>query len=234
MTHTLFALDFDGVLADTMPLIESHYITAMADDLRSRFGDRVPSEAAIRSLIQEQYPIYHCSGVVLARAFGLGDDWVEHMYATVPPTTPPEALAYLQPDPHLGALLEALKDRGDTICILTQSHASHIAQVTQRLGIHKVFKDAYILDRTATPGATKRTTQPYEVLLSRHGHRPHSRRIMVEDSPANLPAAKATGFETALVGPAWATGGPVDHRAPTVHALLQAYLDGQLHAPAES
>jgi putative hydrolase of the HAD superfamily len=101
----------------------------------------------------------------------------------------------LQPDPALGAALEALPGRK---LILTNGTRKHADAVMRRLDIHEHFEDVFgIIEAELEPKPAPAT---YQRFLTRHGVEP-SRSAMFEDLARNLSVPHALGMKTVLVVP---------------------------------
>lgn len=117
--------------------------------------------------------------------------------------SPDEFLAYvhdidhspLEPNPALGAAIDALPGRK---LVLTNGTARHAENVLARLGIADRFEDKFgIIEAGFTPKPARET---YDVFIARHGVDP-ARAAMFEDIPANLGVPKSLGMVTTLVVP---------------------------------
>ena len=101
----------------------------------------------------------------------------------------------LQPDPALGAALEALPGRK---LILTNGTRKHADAVMRRLDIHGHFEDVFgIIEAELEPKPSPAT---YQRFLTRHGVDP-SRSAMFEDLARNLSVPHSLGMTTVLVVP---------------------------------
>ena len=101
----------------------------------------------------------------------------------------------LEPNPALGAALEALTGRK---LILTNGTRRHAEAVMQRLAIHSHFEDVY--DIVAAKLDPKPLPQTYDRFLARHGVDP-KKAAMFEDLARNLSVPHALGMTTVLVIP---------------------------------
>jgi putative hydrolase of the HAD superfamily len=101
----------------------------------------------------------------------------------------------LEPNPALGAALEALPGRK---LILTNGTRKHADAVVRRLGIHHCFEDVF--DIVAAALEPKPLSQTYDRFLARHGVDP-GRAAMFEDLARNLEVPHALGMTTVLVVP---------------------------------
>jgi putative hydrolase of the HAD superfamily len=101
----------------------------------------------------------------------------------------------LQPDPALGAALEALPGRK---LILTNGTRKHADAVMRRLDIHGHFEDVFgIIEAELEP---KPSATTYQRFLTRHDVDP-SRSAMFEDLARNLSVPHSLGMTTVLVVP---------------------------------
>ena len=101
----------------------------------------------------------------------------------------------LQPDPALGAALEALPGRK---LILTNGTRKHADAVMRRLDIHGHFEDVFgIIEAELEP---KPSATTYQRFLARHAVDP-SRAAMFEDLARNLSVPHSLGMTTVLVVP---------------------------------
>ncbi len=101
----------------------------------------------------------------------------------------------LEPNPRLGAAIEALPGRK---LILTNGSRDHAGNVLARLGIGGHFEDVF--DIVAAEFEPKPSPGTYQRFLSRHGVDP-SRAAMFEDLARNLTVPHDLGMTTVLVVP---------------------------------
>ena len=101
----------------------------------------------------------------------------------------------LEPNPALGAAIEALSGRK---LILTNGTRKHADAVMRRLDIHTHFEDVF--DIIAAELEPKPLPQTYDRFLQRHGVDP-KRAAMFEDLARNLAVPHSLGMTTVLVVP---------------------------------
>src|SRR5262249_39296119 len=101
----------------------------------------------------------------------------------------------LEPNPELGAAIEALEGRK---LILTNGTRAHAAAVLARLGIDPHFEDVF--DIVAAGLEPKPFPQTYDRFLKLHGVDP-TRAAMFEDLARNLEVPHTLGMTTVLVVP---------------------------------
>jgi putative hydrolase of the HAD superfamily len=101
----------------------------------------------------------------------------------------------LEPNPALGAALEALPGRK---LILTNGTRKHADAVMRCLDIHPHFEDVF--DIVAAELEPKPSPQTYDRFLQRHNVEP-ARAAMFEDLARNLSVPHALGMTTVLVVP---------------------------------
>ena len=101
----------------------------------------------------------------------------------------------LEPNPPLGAAIEALPGRK---LILTNGTRKHADAVMQRLAIHEHFEDVF--DIVAAELEPKPSPQTYDRFLLRHGVDP-TKAAMFEDLARNLATPHSLGMTTVLVIP---------------------------------
>jgi putative hydrolase of the HAD superfamily len=108
--------------------------------------------------------------------------------------------------------------------LLTNAPAAYAGQVLRRLGLHRQFRQRYSIERLRLHGQfrPKPSVSMLRVVLAREGlaGRINARRaVLVDDSLANLKAARAAGFATVLrIAPR--------ARRPLVGT---AYVDARVH-----
>jgi putative hydrolase of the HAD superfamily len=101
----------------------------------------------------------------------------------------------IEPNPALGAALEALVGRK---LILTNGTRKHADAVMRRLAVHEHFEDVF--DIIAAELAPKPLAQTYDRFLARHGVDPRKAAIF-EDLARNLAVPHTLGMTTVLVVP---------------------------------
>jgi putative hydrolase of the HAD superfamily len=101
----------------------------------------------------------------------------------------------LEPNPALGAAIEALPGRK---LILTNGTRKHADAVVRRLAIEQHFEDVF--DIVAADLEPKPAPRTYERFLKRHGVEPR-RAAMFEDLARNLDVPHGLGMTTVLVVP---------------------------------
>lgn len=133
----------------------------------------------------------------------------------------------LQPNPALGAAIEALPGRK---LILTNGTRAHADAVVRRLEIHQHFEDVF--DIIAAGFEPKPLPRTYDRFLARHGVDP-AKAAMFEDLARNLAVPHALGMTTVLVVPegtrevfreAWELEGRDDPHVDHVTEDLAAFL----------
>lgn len=137
----------------------------------------------------------------------------------------------LQPNPPLGAMLQALPGRK---LILTNGTRKHADAVMGRLGIHEHFEDVF--DIVAGELEPKPSARMYERFLDKHGVDP-ANAAMFEDLARNLTVPHAMGMTTVLVVPSpdnkviretWELQGRDDPHIDHVTDDLTGFLAGVL------
>lgn len=209
--HKVFVFDCDGVLADSPnPLNER-----MARFVMREYS--LDLEAA-RELCWQGYKEAGCSGAYLAERDGHSAQWVEDMYHFMAESYFNELGHTLEPCGVVQSQLQALRDAGYCLTILTQGPQFHARNIASQLEIFPYFD--FIMGRDDVETSSKRTEKPYTMLLERFTDKPRE-LVMVEDSVGNLTAAKALGFTTALLTDTPQLKEPwVDHTATDLKALL--------------
>ena len=101
----------------------------------------------------------------------------------------------LEPNPPLGAMLQALPGRK---LILTNGTRKHADAVMNKLQIHEHFEDVF--DIVAGELEPKPSARMYERFLEKHGVDP-GKAAMFEDLARNLAVPHAMGMTTVLVVP---------------------------------
>ncbi|HET9903480.1 MAG TPA: pyrimidine 5'-nucleotidase [Xanthobacteraceae bacterium] len=101
----------------------------------------------------------------------------------------------LEPNPALGAAIEALPGRK---LVLTNGTRKHAEAVMRRLAIDRHFEDVF--DIVAADLEPKPSPATYERFLTRHGVEPR-RAAMFEDLARNLDVPHRLGMTTVLVVP---------------------------------
>lgn len=135
--------------------------------------------------------------------------------------------SWLDPDPALGAAIEALPGRK---YIFTNGDRGHAERAAGQLGILGLFDD--IFDIVAAELTPKPARETYDRFLAAHGV-DGSKAAMFEDLARNLIEAKAVGMSTVLILPgefdgelvdAWESGGQdgahVDHATDDLTGFL--------------
>jgi putative hydrolase of the HAD superfamily len=102
----------------------------------------------------------------------------------------------LEPNPPLGAMLQALPGRK---LILTNGTRKHADAVMSKLGIHEHFEDVF--DIVAGELEPKPSARIYERFLEKHDVDP-AKAAMFEDLARNLTVPHTMGMTTVLVVPA--------------------------------
>jgi putative hydrolase of the HAD superfamily len=135
----------------------------------------------------------------------------------------------LEPDPVLGAAIEALPGRK---LILTNGTRKHADAVTRRLAIDHHFEGVF--DIVAAELEPKPAPQTYDRFLQAHGVDP-ARAAMFEDLARNLAVPHALGMTTVLVVPrgtrelfreSWELEGPGEPHVDHVTDDLAGFLKG--------
>ena len=127
---------------------------------------------------------------------------------------------YVAPDPRLRAMLETIPQEKS---IVTNADAVHARRILTALGVSDLFPrifDVVFFEYECKPSAIV-----YERVLAALGAR-GADCALVEDMARNLPAARALGIHTILVGAADAT--EADARIATIYEVTDALarLDG--------
>jgi putative hydrolase of the HAD superfamily len=134
----------------------------------------------------------------------------------------------LEPNPMLGAAIEALPGRK---LILTNGTRKHADAVTRRLAIDHHFEGVF--DIVAAELEPKPSPQTYDRFLSAHGVDPSS-AAMFEDLARNLAVPHALGMTTVLVVPSgtrevfresWEMEGPGEPHVDHVTDDLAKFLE---------
>jgi putative hydrolase of the HAD superfamily len=140
----------------------------------------------------------------------------------------------LEPDPVLGAAIEALPGRK---LILTNGTRKHADAVTRRLAIDHHFEGVF--DIVAAELEPKPAPQTYDRFLQTHGVDP-ARAAMFEDLARNLAVPHALGMTTVLVVPrgtrelfreSWELEGPGEPHVDHVTDDLAGFLRGIAGSP---
>jgi putative hydrolase of the HAD superfamily len=140
----------------------------------------------------------------------------------------------LEPDPVLGAAIEALPGRK---LILTNGTRKHADAVTRRLAIDHHFEGVF--DIVAAELEPKPAPQTYDRFLQAHGVDP-ARAAMFEDLARNLAVPHALGMTTVLVVPrgtpevfreSWELEGPGEPHVDHVTDDLAGFLRGIAGSP---
>jgi putative hydrolase of the HAD superfamily len=141
----------------------------------------------------------------------------------------------LEPDPVLGAAIEALPGRK---LILTNGTRKHADAVTRRLAIDHHFEGVF--DIVAAELEPKPAPQTYDRFLQAHGVDP-ARAAMFEDLARNLAVPHALGMTTVLVVPrgtrelfreSWELEGPGEPHVDHVTDDLAGFLKTLAPPPA--
>ena len=118
------------------------------------------------------------------------DDFLEKVHHL------PEAKRYIQPDPKLKAVLNAIRvDKW----VFTASVSEHARRCMDLLGVTSCFQNP-VIDVRATQFYTKHDERAYALAERLAGQRDPRNCYIVDDSWSNIRAAKNRGWNTALVG----------------------------------
>ena len=209
--HTLLAIDFDQTLAITYP-----HIKPVWDDLLAQWlvqhGHKTNLTDAKNSLHSFDNP-FNCGPTALAHQFGENKAWIEAFYLASAPHLIEACHNGGLTVPHdLAPTLNTLQAQGYYPMVISQGHRDSILPLLEMLGLIRIFSPVQVIDR-----AHKRL-EPHGYQMAKYMARayPITRFIMLDDSPANFPHAKAEGFETVLI-----------EATPTPEALASA----DTHAP---
>ena len=194
--HTLLAIDFDQTLAMTYPHIVPVWDEFMVHWLVEHGHCETLEEA--RSQIPNIANPYGCGPTTMAKHFGANKAWIEAFYlASAPLLVEACTKGGLSVPPELEPTLRALDKKGFYLCIISQGHRDSILPTLKFIGLSELFSPIQVIDR-----AHKRL-EPHGYQMAKYMARNHpiQRFIMLDDSPANFPHAKAEGFETVLIEP---------------------------------
>ncbi len=119
---------------------------------------------------------------------------------------------FSEPDPHLKTLLESCPQRK---VIFTNGDAQHARRVLRTLGLESCFDQ--IIDICVMAPYCKPMPEAFAILLNKIGEPPEA-CLLLDDSLANLLAARALGMQAIRVGPAAAGFQAISslHHLPTV------------------
>lgn len=210
----LFVFDLDGCLVDSIAG-QRH---ALRQVCRQMYG---LSAAKTEEKAYQAYMDYGCTFEAYAQEKGHDAAWVQAKRAEVGVVFMRQASKFIQPCGVLIGSLEKLKAAGWVTAVLTQGTNAYAQAVLAHMELTELFSPALVMGSDCVDGAIKRDPAPYQKLLARvSGVR---QKVMAEDSPANLPAAKQLGFQTALVG-GKAPIGQVDWHAPDIKTLLAEHF----------
>jgi len=127
---------------------------------------------------------------------------------------------YLQPDPELRAMLEALAVQK---IIFTNADAAHAYRVIHALGLDGCFNailDAYVVEPYCKP-----MRQAFEIALEFAGESDPGKCVVIDDLPHTTRAAREMGFFTVLMGE---NGSSADADARLARLIdLPKLLDGR-------
>ena len=128
--------------------------------------------------------------------------------------------SFLTSDAELDHLLSELTA---TKAIFTNSPAEYARRVLRAMGIERHF--AHVFDIRFSSFLPKPDPAVYQSVLDTLGV-PGASAILVEDTPQNLPPARALGMTTILVGePSLAGAALADHVVPDVLAAVRIALE---------
>jgi pyrimidine 5'-nucleotidase len=116
---------------------------------------------------------------------------------------------YLQPDPHLRALIAGLPQH---TWVFTNADASHASRVLGFLGLEGLFEG--VIDVRALQFLSKPDPLAYQKAMQIAGEADPHRCVLIDDSAKNLRTARELGFLTILVG-----DHQVDYLIRSVHDL---------------
>lgn len=219
--HTLLALDFDQTLAMTYPHIVPVWDEFMAQWLVEH--KHLPDIATARSSLKMYENPYGCGPTAMSKHFGTNKAWIEAFYlASAPLLVEACTKGGMSVHPDLEPTLRALDKKGFYLCIISQGHRDSILPTLKFIGLSELFSPTQVIDR-----AHKRL-EPHGYQMAKYMARNHpiERFIMLDDSPANFPHAKAEGFETVLIepNPTPEALSSADTHAPDVLSYLKTLL----------
>jgi len=122
--------------------------------------------------------------------------------------------AYLQPDPELSRILQALPQRK---FIFTNGYAVHAKRVMERLGVSDQFEG--IIDVYTMMPYCKPQVEAYQIALNIVSEAPEG-CLLVDDSPDNLSTAKTLGMATVSIGVNRHDGSPHIHAIQELGSLI--------------
>lgn len=125
---------------------------------------------------------------------------------------------YLQPNPGLRAMLEALAVQK---IIFTNADAAHARRVVRAMGLDGCFNailDVYVVEPYCKP-----MRQAFEIALEFAGESEAGKCVIIDDLPRTTRAAREFGFFTVLIGDN--SPSPDADRVGAAHATLARLID---------
>lgn len=180
------------------------------------------------TLCLDSYRTHGNSIIGLRRHFGWGEDMEHRFMEEVTATFLAQLDQHLQPHQPTIALLERIQPRTSLLAVFTANSHDYACAVLRTTALDHLFAKELIVGRGCIGAIHKYRPEAYEAFLKRTEHLPaDTLHIMAEDSPANLPAAKQTGFITVLVGNKPCTdeqARAVDYHFPSLEHALEEML----------
>ena len=227
-THSLILFDFDDTLADT----ERHMPAAFYDKLEELLRPHYPPVDLGELMVKntELYRIHGSSIHGWMHELGKDMDFTLKLFADMAPTIRDVVMPHMVPDPRLHKRLKALQSGGHTLAILTLGHRDYCLPLIEKLGLNQFFPPEMVFDISVMEGRLKRHEDTFKHLLKKHLTSRFRHLYMLEDSMANLMAAKKAGFTTLLINPRFPPkelASAIDHHSQTVTEALD-YLIAEL------
>lgn len=179
--------DFDGTLADTTALVMECYRLTMEQHL----GEVPPVEDWLRG--------FGTPLEVQMNRFARSAAQCDEMIATYRFHQEDRAEEFVRPFPGVLETLDALRERGMPLAIVTSRHRESTLRGIDLCGLTERFREIVTPEDVMSP---KPHPEPVQVALSRLGVAPEH-AIFVGDSPHDIASGRAAGTETAaaLWGP---------------------------------